>query len=125
MKLIIKHLWMCVLLLNLNGVYAQTKPLTEAQKIEYLINSIGKLKGATFIRNGSDHDATEAASHLRRKVNYVGDNLKTVEQFISEIASKSSWSGKAYQIKLSDGKLVTSEEFLKNQLKKLLAGHTM
>ena len=102
------------------AVHSQTKTWTEKQKIEHLISTLEHLKGATFIRNGSNHDADEAASHLRMKVNYAGDDLETVEQFISEIASKSSWSGKAYQIKLASGKVLTSEEFLRNELKKLL-----
>ncbi len=40
----------------------------EKKKIEFLISSVENLKGAIFIRNGSEHDGKAAAEHLRLKL---------------------------------------------------------
>ena len=37
----------------------------EQKKIDFLISSVETLKGATFIRNGTEHTGKEAADHLR------------------------------------------------------------
>src|SRR3982750_2509568 len=68
--------------------------LTEQQKIQALISSIETLKGAVFIRNGSEYDGKKAADHMRAKLKYAGDKIQTAEEFIDELASKSSMSGK-------------------------------
>ena len=65
-------------------------PATEGQKIEYLIGSVEHLSNATFIRNGSVHDARAAADHLRRKWSAAGTHVKTAQQFIELCGSKSS-----------------------------------
>jgi hypothetical protein len=44
-----------------------TKPLTEDQKIAMLIKTVERLKDATFIRNGTEHDCHAAAKHMRDK----------------------------------------------------------
>ena len=48
----------------------------EKKKIEFLISSVENLKGAKFIRNGSEYDGKEAAKHLRMKLQnaVVGPN---------------------------------------------------
>ena len=93
--------------------------LTEAQKIQALIHSIETLKGAVFIRNGSEHDAAKAAEHLRRKLDYAGKRISTADQFIDKLATGSSMSGKPYQIRFADGRTVESAAFLREQLRKL------
>ena len=93
--------------------------LTENQKIEYLIQSIQKLDGAMFFRNGTWHAPDEAAAHLRMKWENAGNRIKSARQFIDKIASTSSVSGNPYKIKFSDGKIVESKVFLNQQLAKL------
>lgn len=91
-------------------------PLSQEARIDALIAHLEVLEGATFIRNGSPHTAKEAADHLRRKRDYVGDKITTAEQFIDELASKSSQSGEPYKIKLKDGSEVPAGEYLKQKL---------
>jgi hypothetical protein len=98
---------------------SRAAPLTEAQKIDRLIAAVEALEGATFVRNGTEHSPKEAAKHLREKRDYAGAQLKTADQFIEEIASKSSLSGDEYEIRFSDGRVVKAGEFLKGELKKL------
>jgi hypothetical protein len=99
-------------------------PKIEDAKIHFLINKV-KLSKATFLRNWSEHDCVEAADHLetkmkraRRTFGFFG-SLKPikVETFIDKIASESSMSGKAYQIRLTDGKVVNTKDWLYKQLK--------
>lgn len=98
------HFAVTALLLFGVSVMAEPKQsLTEKQKIDVLINTVRQLKDATFVRNGSEYDCDAAAKHLRTKVDYAGDQIKTAKQFIDELATKSSQSGKLYIIKFKDG----------------------
>ena len=48
----------------------------EKKKIEFLISSVENLKGAKFIRNGSEYNGKEAAKHLRMKLQNAGGRSK-------------------------------------------------
>jgi hypothetical protein len=93
--------------------------MTEKQKIEFLIQSVAKLEGAKFYRNGEWHSPSDAADHLRLKLNKAGNRIKTAQQFIDKIASESSMSGKPYKIKFKDGKIIETKVFLNQQLSKI------
>jgi hypothetical protein len=95
-----------------------TAPLTEEQRIEQLIAAVAGLNEAKFVRNGREYSAKEAAEHLRGKRQSAGDAIKSAEQFIEQVASKSSLSGEAYQIRWPDGRMQTAEEFLRDELKR-------
>jgi hypothetical protein len=113
---------MLAFVLGLVAVAASAKaPLSETQKIEALIDSIQSLKGAVFIRNGSEYSADQAAHHLRMKWDKAGSRVKTAEDFIEKCASKSSMSGEKYQIRFSNGKTEYSEDFFHEQLRKMSA----
>jgi len=89
----------------------------EKKKIEFLISSVENLKGAIFIRNGSEHDGKAAAEHLRMKLKTAGGYVKTADDFIRLCASKSYITGKPYMIRLSNGKTIKSEEYFREKLK--------
>src|SRR5690349_1075393 len=72
---------------------AATQP-TETQKIEQLITAVRELKDASFVRNGKEYTAAEAADHLQSKWDKAKDQITTAAMFIEKIASKSSASGK-------------------------------
>jgi len=98
-------------------VHAQ---MTEEAKIEYLINSVNTTPaGSKFIRNGTKHDTAAAINHLRTKYKRGKKYAKTATDFIENIASKSSMSGRNYLIEFPDGKTITAKEFFTNNLKKL------
>ncbi len=88
----------------------------EQKKIDYLVHVIADLKGAHFIRNGVSYDAAKAAEHLLHKLKFAGDRIGTAEQFIAEVGTGSSLSGKKYLIELEDGRTVESAEFLRRKL---------
>jgi hypothetical protein len=89
----------------------------EKKKIEFLISSVENLKGAKFIRNGSEYEGKKAAGHLRMKLQKAGDNVQTADDFIRLCASKSFITGKPYMIRLSDGKTIKAEEYFRKKLK--------
>lgn len=105
-----------VLALAIVAPAALARPDDEQKKIDYLITSIERLDGATFIRNGSAYDAPRAADHMRTKLKYAGEKVQTAEQFIDELASKSSMSGVKYLIKLKDGTVLESADFFRRKL---------
>ena len=51
-----------------------------------------------------------------------GNRVKTVHDFIDQIASKSSTSGQIYKVRLADGREVPSADFLRAELARLEAG---
>lgn len=93
----------------------------EAARIRQLIDHIRSLEGAIFIRNGEEHTAIEAAEHLERKWDFAGDDIQTAEQFIDDLASKSSTTGEDYIIRVNDGTEIASGEYLHQQLDRLTA----
>lgn len=101
-------------------VFGQTE--VEQDKIAYLIASVAALQDATFIRNGQEYDAARAAEHLRVKLRYAGDRVKTAEDFIACCATRSSMSGIRYQIKFHDGHTVDSATFLHAKLAEYESG---
>ncbi|HEV7490319.1 MAG TPA: DUF5329 family protein [Rhodanobacteraceae bacterium] len=101
------------------ATFAFAASLTEKQKIDALIHSIEVLPGAKFIRNGTAYDGNAAAEHLQQKRRYVGDRIKTANDFIVCCASRSSVSGKPYQIRFANGETVDAEIFLRAELKRI------
>jgi hypothetical protein len=94
-----------------------TRPaMTVAQEVEYLIDTIATLEGATFIRNDVEHTAAVAATLMRYRWNRDKDTIKTAEDFVKALATKSSTTGKPYVIRFKDGIEVKSGDYL---LKKL------
>ena len=84
-------------------------------EIDHLITTVGE-SGCTFIRNGSRHDAENAASHMRLKYRRGKRYATTAELFIERLASKSSFSGKPYAIQCPGSDAVPSAEWLTARL---------
>ena len=94
----------------------------EQQKIAYLIASVAALQDATFIRNGQEYDAKRAAAHMRLKLHYAGERIKTAENFIACCGTGSSMSGTPYKIRFHDGRTVDSATFLRAKLAEYAPG---
>lgn len=99
--------------------HAQNLTASEKQKIEILINQVGALKDAKFVRNGSAYEPATAVQFLRGKWDANASNVKTVRDFIDKVASISGTSSKPYLIRFNDGKEITSRDFLLAELKKI------
>lgn len=64
-----------------------------------MLNALTQKKALTFIRNGEAYRCDDAVSHLRLKLSRTRKRINTAEQFIDNVASSSSISGKPYQVK--------------------------
>ncbi|MCC8362736.1 DUF5329 domain-containing protein [Lysobacter sp. A6] len=94
---------------------------TPAAEIDALIDKVAHAKGVVFIRNGTEHTATEAAQHLARKRKAAGDRIKTPEQFIDKLGSRSSMTGKSYRVRLPDGREMDSATWMTGLLEEVRA----
>ncbi len=106
-----------VILLLLIPALLFARDAREQQRIDYLFASLASLKGAVFIRNGTEYDAAKARDHLQQKLNYAGDRVKTAEQFVQYCATSSSMSRKPYQIRMADGTVTDTAPFFTAKLK--------
>lgn len=100
---------------------AEAAALTEFQKVERVIEYVAGLKGAVFLRNGGEHTPAEAAEHMRTKWQRARDRAPTARDFIEQAASRSSLTGEAYRIRLSDGREVTARDLLTAELDRIEA----
>lgn len=87
-----------ILLLSSLNSFAEAPKTDKVQaEIATLITAV-ETSGCTFYRNGKTHTAQEGADHLRLKLRRGAKYAKTTESFIDKLASKSSWTGKSYEI---------------------------
>ncbi len=84
-------------------------------EIDELITYV-QTSGVRFIRNGSEYSGAEGAQHLRDKLARAGDRVKTTDDFITGIASKSYLSGKPYLVKFADGRTQPTGDWLRAHL---------
>jgi len=89
------------------STHAQTD--TEAE-ITALIEAVRE-SGCEFNRNGSLHSAEAAAEHLELKYSRGKRYADSAEAFIERLASKSSWSGKPYEM-ICDGETQPAGDWL-------------
>ena len=89
-------------------------PQTKAE-IDELFTFL-QASGVRFIRNGTEYSGAEAADHLRAKLAKAGDRVKTTDDFITGIASKSYLSGKPYLVKFADGRTQPAGDWLRAHL---------
>lgn len=127
--MLLKHLVFSLFLsfsLNLHAS-EEAKDNLEQTKIKMLLDEIEN-SGATFIRNGDNHPAKKARSHLEFKYNkarnmfwFFGPKTKlSAVDFIEKIASKSSTTGEIYKIKpKGNEEPIPTELWLKKKLKEV------
>lgn len=101
-------------------LYLQPPP-GEEQKIQLLLQYVEQ-SGAVFIRNGSEHNCKDAAAHLKMKLQKAGNRIRTARDFIDLIASKSSTTGEAYQMKMKNGSVMPVRDILYYELRKIESG---
>ncbi len=97
-------------------------PVPVQTEVNYLLGYIAG-SGCEFFRNGTWHSSQKAQVHLRDKYKVLveKDLADTTEHVIERAASTSSFSGKPYQIKCSDGVPVPSQQWLREKLVQLRA----
>ena len=86
----------------------------ENREIDVLLSFVAT-SDCTFIRNGKKYQPLKAREHLMKKYNYEKSRIKTAEDFITKIASRSSMSKKPYYV-LCEGKELLVEKWLTDAL---------
>lgn len=84
----------------------------ETLRIERLIDVVAHATDSKFIRNGSAYDADTAARFLRAKWSYAHDRIRTAEDFVREIGTRSSTTGTPYRVRGPDGREEDGATFL-------------
>ena len=97
-------------------------PPAASPDIERLIRRVEQAQQVVFIRNGREYSAPEAATHLRRKLGAARGRITTAEQFIDVLGARSSVTGRAYRVRLRDGRELDSAVWLRGLLREVRAG---
>jgi len=118
----LRHVTFFAMLLTTSQLYAASLPPAARGEIVSLLSRLGA-SNCELKRNGSWHTASEAQTHLRRKLDYLVDKeaVASAEQFIERAATKSSRSGKPYQVRCRKRAPVASSQWLRTELKVLRA----
>jgi len=85
---------------------------TADQRIEALLVQVLAQPDVQFIRNGTPYDAATAVKFLRAKWDRQRAAIRTVHDFIDQVATKSSTTGQPYLIRFKDGRTVACRDFL-------------
>lgn len=80
------------------------------REIDYLLDSVVNSK-CVFVRNGKKYKAIDAREHLQMKRRRGKRYFDNTEEFIERLASKSSWSGKAYLIQCGNAPQQTANSW--------------
>ncbi len=108
--------------LTLLVVVASARAGDAEAEITALIDAVGR-SGCTFVRNGKQHEADEARSHLTMKYRRGKRHAGTAERFIDRLASKSSLSGRPYFMDCEGEARQEAGAWLHRQLAQLRAGN--
>ena len=108
-----------LLLSAASGAALAAPSAAEMARIERLLTMIASRRDMRLVRNGTEHDTDTAVSFLRGKLKNYGSDIKTAEEFIDRIASKSSTTGQLYWVKLPDGREIPAGDFLRIELVRL------
>jgi Family of unknown function (DUF5329) len=106
-----------LLALALVTVASAAPPAIAQTEINYLLGFVVS-SGCQFYRNGSWYDSKKAQAHLRDKYQMLAaaDQINTAEDFIEKAATKSSLSGRPYEVRCGGGETVTSNQWLRDAL---------
>lgn len=87
----------------LTSVQAQTTPQVTLE-IKSLLDYVEHSE-CLFVRNGDEFTGPRARAHLEQKLNYLeGKNkVNSAEDFIELAATRSSMSGRAYEVRCPEG----------------------
>jgi hypothetical protein len=102
---------------------AAKRSQAEQARIDRLLAEIERTE-AVFIRNGKEYGPTKAASHLKRKLFFAGENrILTADEFIRRIATSSAESGEPYKIRLAGGEERKLGDWLTERLAEIEKGN--
>ena len=84
-------------------------------EIDYILNAVAS-SDCVFIRNGKKHGSEAAKEHLNLKRRRGKRYFSSADEFIENLASSSSWSGKPYYIRCPDQEQQAAKVWFKEVL---------
>lgn len=98
----------------------QATPPTAAREIAALLGHIER-SGCSFERNGQWHEAPAARAHIERKYRALAERglVPSAESFIELAATRSSTTGRPYQVRCGQAPAVASGPWLMQALGRL------
>ena len=85
-----------LLFMFLSSVSADV-PEEQVAELEQLLNYLAD-SDCRMIRNGKSYSSKDGAKHMRRKYNYFRDEISNTEEFIEFAGTKSTRSGRLYEV---------------------------
>ena len=89
----------------------------EQARIDFLIRGVETAANVKFVRNGTEYDGAAGAKHLRLKLGYAGERVKTAEDFVKYCASESSFTHQKYKIRAADGTIMDAAVYFHAKLR--------
>jgi len=105
--------------ITLIATNAQAQPTPQTiQEIKGLLDFV-ELSECQFVRNGKEYPGSQAREHLEKKLNYLEDRnlVSSAEDFINLAATKSSMSGRVYEVRCPEG-VQPASTWLKSELQR-------
>ena len=91
-----QYLASVLIFLSLSGVSADV-PEEQVAEVEHLINYLAN-SDCRMVRNSKSYSAKDGAKHMRRKYKYFRDEISSTEEFIEYAGTKSTKSGRLYEV---------------------------
>ena len=91
-------------------------------EIDYILNTVAA-SNCVFIRNGKEHGPEDAKEHLNLKRRRGKRYFSTADEFIENLASSSSWSGKPYHIRCGEEEQQRAKDWFSAVLKEYRNTH--
>ena len=106
-------------LLSRMAIAAPATPSQTQTEITHLLEFVQQ-SDCQFNRNDTWYNSKEARHHLEKKYRYLVKRglFGKAEDFIAGAASQSSISGRPYQIRCKDGKNISSNRWLSEELQR-------
>jgi hypothetical protein len=118
MTFITRHATVCLLAATLAGFPPPARadvPKAQRGEVDHLLQYL-RDSDCRMIRNGKAHDGAEAAQHVQRKYDHFRDEIGSTEEFIELSASRSTMSGKPYQVQCPGEPEQASRDWLLQEL---------
>lgn len=118
----LKRLFMIATVLSSLSGAACAAPLPQPQtetEVTHLLEFV-QASPCQFNRNDTWYSGKDARLHLEMKYDSLASrgSISKAEDFIDKAASKSSLSGRNYQIRCQDGKTISSAQWLSEELRR-------
>lgn len=90
-------------------------PSAQADEVAHLISYL-ETSGCRMVRNGRSYTGRKGADHVRRKYDYFRDEISSTEEFVLYAATRSSVSGRDYEVQCPGSSPRSSKDWLLEEL---------